>query len=136
MDIFFRDPSDVPLPPEQVRIRLFRAEPWPDGRRVRIQLEITPFQKRPSSEIEIHNAAGEEITSLTIVEAIDPRMEVTLHLRSPAPGETYTATASLYYYAPEEDAPPVGAAQKDARPPLPSRLVQVDRAETTFVIEG
>ena len=42
MDIFFQDPTDIPLPPEEVRIRELTAEPWPDGRRVRVYVELTP----------------------------------------------------------------------------------------------
>lgn len=136
MDIFFSDPTDVPLPPEEVRIRQFSAEPWPDGRRVRIHLEITPFQKRPSSEIEIYDAGGEEIATLSIVEAISPSMDLTMHLRVPEPRGMYKVMASLYYYEPENDAQPMQNVRAGQPPKLPSRIVRVDQAETTFLVEG
>ena len=58
MDMFFADPNDPPLPPEEVRLRELRAEPWPDVLRVKVFLELTPFQKRPSAEGSIRNASA------------------------------------------------------------------------------
>ena len=135
MDIFFTDPNDIPLPPEEVRIRNFRAEPWPDKRRVRVYLEITPFQKRPNGEIEICNAEGNEVASLTIIETIDPKMDLTVHLRVAEPAGSYTASAVIYYYEAEEPVSSEGSDSPDkSLPPLPSRMKLVDRAETSFQI--
>ncbi len=133
MDIFFQDPSDVPLPPDEVRIRQFRAEPWPDQRRVRVFLEITPFQKRPHGEIKIVDGSGEEVATLTIIEALDPKMDFTMHLRGAEPGGRFTASAIVYYYEPEEQDPggEDGEAEKPAAQ-LPGRVVIVDSAETKF----
>ena len=58
MDIFFRDPSEIPLPPDEVRIRVLHADPYPDGQRVRIHLEVDPFQRRPNADVRITNAPG------------------------------------------------------------------------------
>ena len=66
MDIFFQDPSEIPLPPEEVRIREVRAEPWPDGQRVRVYLEVDPFQQRPNADVKITDAAGEEEAQASI----------------------------------------------------------------------
>ncbi|MEN8172069.1 MAG: hypothetical protein ABFS03_04235, partial [Chloroflexota bacterium] len=60
MDIFFTDPNDIPLPPDEVHIRKLSAEPWPDKKRVHVNLEISPFQKRPSGEIILTDSDGEE----------------------------------------------------------------------------
>lgn len=81
MDIFFSDPTAIPLPPDEVRVKELRAEPWPDKRRVRVYLEITPFQQRPNGNITITDAAGEEVASVSFIETIDPKMEFTIHLR-------------------------------------------------------
>ena len=135
MDIFFTDPTDIPLPPEEVRIRHFRAEPWPDKRRVRIYLEITPFQKSPNSEIEIRDADGNEVASLTIIETINPKMEMTIHLRGGEPAGFYTASAMVYYYEAEEQSASVKGGTADVPlPPLPSKVKLVDQAETSFQI--
>jgi hypothetical protein len=135
MDIFFTDPTDIPLPPEEVRIRHFRAEPWPDKRRVRITLEITPFQKGPNSEIEIRDAEGNEVASLTIIETINPKMDMTVHLRVAEPAGSYTASATVYYYEAEEKTESAkGGAAEAPLPTLPSKVKLVDQAETTFQI--
>jgi len=135
MDIFFTDPTDIPLPPEEVRIRHFRAEPWPDKRRVRIYLEITPFQKGPNSEIEIRDADGNEVASLTIIETINPKMDLTIHIRGGEPAGSYTASAMVYYYEAEElTSSAEGSTAEVPLPPLPSKIKLVDQAETTFQI--
>jgi hypothetical protein len=133
MDIFFQDPSDIPLPPEEVRIRQFRAEPWPDGRRVRVLLELTPFQKRPNSEVCITDSQGEEIANISIIETIDPKMEFTMHLPALVPAGQYTVSATLFY----TDPLPQPAENTDTSQPLelPASKV-VDHASTTFMIQG
>lgn len=97
MDIFFQDPSEVPLPPEEVRIREIIAEPWPDGRRVHVTLEVDPFQQRPNAELVISNDKGEEVAQTSIVEALTRKMELNMHLSEPNPAGTYTLQILLYY---------------------------------------
>jgi hypothetical protein len=135
MDIFFSDPSEVPLPPEEVRILEFRAEPWPDNRRVRIYLEITPFQKRPSGEIKLLDPQGEEVASTTIIETLVRKIDVTMHLRGVRENGEYTATASLYYTEMEEPASQPGGDDKPPVP-LPTRMTIVDRAQASFAIRS
>ena len=97
MDIFFTDPTDIPLPPEEVRIRQLLASPWPDGRRVSVSLHITPFQKPPSGEISIVNALGDELVNISIIETMDPKMEFTLHLRGAEIISPLQVNASIFY---------------------------------------
>lgn len=136
MDIFFRDSDEVPLPPAEVRIRQLLAAPWPDNRRVRVVLELTPFQKRPNGEIRILDSLGEEVAALSIVAALDPNMEFTLHLRAPETAGRYTATAVIYYH--EEQEPPPGQVEQGTDQPfhLPEAINVVDRAEAAFEIEA
>jgi hypothetical protein len=47
MDFFFPDDLTPRLPPEETHILDLRAEPYPDRGRVRVNMEITPFQTRP-----------------------------------------------------------------------------------------
>ena len=129
MDIFFRDPTDIPLPPEQVRIRRFHAEPWADGRRVSITLELTPFLKRPNGEITITDGRGVEAASLDIIETMDPRLEFTIHLRGAALESPFTVAAAIFYL--EEPETPAEDLQADLET-RPRRVV--DQAETTFQI--
>ena len=126
MDIFFQDPNEIPLPPDEVRLRGLRAEPWADGRRVKIYLEIDPFQKRPSLEVTINDSQGNPVAQVSIVETMARSLEFNMHLRSSSPGSEYTAEAVLYYqHLPPPDAPPEAE--------LPAPLI-VDRGQATFTI--
>ena len=106
LDIFFTDPSEVPLPPEEVRIRNLRAEPWPDGRRVRIIMELDPSQKRPNADLAIENQQGKEVATVSIIESIDRHIEVTMHLRESHPEGKYQAAAKLFFTSFDENADP------------------------------
>jgi hypothetical protein len=136
MDIFFADPSAIPLPPEQVRIRELRAEPYPDGRRVRVTLETDPFMQRPNAELLIVNLAGDELAGTNIIESMFPRLEIVMHLRGAQPVETCRLEATLYY-ASQPEAPPPSPESESApdeqrpQPPGFDRQV-VDRRTTTF----
>lgn len=133
MDIFFQDPSAVPLPPEEVRIKSFKAEPWPDGRRVRIYLEITPFLKRPNSELVILDEKGREIASLTIIESITSRMELTMHLRAEETAGRYTASAALYYLDDNPESGEISGFDQQGLESATKRKV-VDHQEIVFEI--
>ena len=97
MDIFFADPDDIPLPPEEVEIRQLEARPYHDGQRVAVRFEITPFQKRPNVEVKIKNAAGQQVANLSVVEVMENRMEFTIHLREPNPHGQYTVSMRVFY---------------------------------------
>lgn len=127
MDIFFKDPTAIPLPPDEVRIKELRAEPWPDNRRVRIYLEITPFQKRPNGEIIVRNPAGVEVAQASIIETISPRMEITLHLRGELTDGNYSASASIYYVQKAEAEEEQAENYAD-----PKRRIVVDTAQVDF----
>ena len=132
MDLFFHDPDDIPLPPNEVRIRQFAAQPYPDGKRVRVHLEVTPFQKKPSAEIYLLTALGEEVGNVSIIETIDPRMEMTMHLRGATAHGVFTARADLFYQdLPEETGN--GVAGDLANYQMPERIM-VDHAEVSFEI--
>jgi hypothetical protein len=96
-DIFFTEVGEAPVPPEEVRIRELEAQPRPDGRRIKVHTALTPFQKRPNIEVLIHNAAGAEVASVSVVEAIDAKMDFTMHLREPQTGGRYTLSVSVFY---------------------------------------
>ena len=127
MELFFLDSDEIPLPPEEVRIRELNAEPWPDGRRVRVTLEVDPFQKRPNIDLLITDQAGKPVSIASIIESMTKKMEVTMHLRGNIPGGQYNVRAELYYRQNIE--------MDNAEPTLPI-ITQVDLAETFFVIEA
>ncbi len=94
---FYQLPEDG-LPPQEVRIIDLRPEPWPDqGRRVRVHLSLTPFRERPDIHVKIADPAGEEVSSISIIESIEAKMAFTMHIRSPEVKGQYLLTASLVY---------------------------------------
>ena len=133
MDIFFQDPTDIPLPPEEVRIRELTAEPWPDGRRVRVYVELTPFQTRPNGEINITNEEEEEVASVSFIETIDPKMQFTLHLRTPETQGDYSVNAIIFYPA-LVNGQELGETQDQEPLPLPQDIMVVNQSSTKFTI--
>ena len=57
MEFFLNDPQVHRLPPNQTRLLDLRAEPYPDGRRMRVALELTPFEQRPYIELTLTDPA-------------------------------------------------------------------------------
>lgn len=96
MDIFFADPSEVPLPPAEVRIRELKAELWPDGKRLRVYLEVEPFQKKPNADLTLFDEQGQELSSAYVIESMTRKIELVMHLRGVAKGAC-TLQAVLYY---------------------------------------
>jgi hypothetical protein len=97
MAVFFEDPNDVPVPPEEVKIREFYAQPYPDGRRVTIHYHITPFQIKPNLEVVILQKQNEVSASLSMVEIIENKSDFTMHLKNPIPGHTYKIEMRVFY---------------------------------------
>jgi len=96
MDFFFPEDNLQRMVPEETSITSLSAEPYPDGRRLHVNIEITPFQKRPYIEVILHDANGEEIASSSIVEPLSWKLEFTMHLRGEL-NNPYTLNARLYY---------------------------------------
>jgi len=92
-------PQDaVPLPRDEVRITEVGVTPWPDRRRVRVQLRLTPFQERPNLILVAHDEADRIVSELDVIETMSASMEFTLHLRDvEEPAGLYTLTVSLFY---------------------------------------
>jgi hypothetical protein len=73
------------------------VEPWPDGRRVRVHVNITPFEKRPNVDLSILNDRDEVISDAIIIETMIPKLVITMHLRNPEVDGKYHLKATLYY---------------------------------------
>jgi len=94
----FDEQSDQPLlPPEEIRIQELKIEPWPDSRRVKVLANITPFEQRPNLELTIRTPAGEEVASVSIVEILEPKFVITMHLRGDEGESQYKLTGLLFY---------------------------------------
>lgn len=136
MDINFHDPSDIPLPPGELRIRELRVEPLPDQRRVRIFIEITPFQQKPNLEIKILSQSGHEAASLSIIEAIDYKMQFTIHLKDAGASGEYVADLEVYYFEAEASDIAPELDQGGEIHQLPERVKPVDQRRVSFTITG
>lgn len=97
MEIFFRDPSEIPLPPEEVRIKNLITDVQPGGRTVRILLELDPFQKPPNVDLLMVDENGNELASVSIVETIQTKMDLMMHIRNLPIGNHCTLKATLFY---------------------------------------
>ena len=96
MDFFFPEDNLNRMTPAETRIKTLSAEPYPDGYRVHVNIEVTPFQKRPHIEVALTDANGDEIGSTTIVEPMTWKMEFTMHIRGEL-NNPYTLEAKLFY---------------------------------------
>ena len=97
MEFFFTDPNIERLAPALTRLLELKAQPYPDGRRLRVALELTPFQQRPDIELTLKDSSGEPAAAASIVEPAGWKLEVTLHIRAADPTGAYRLVASLAY---------------------------------------
>ena len=63
---------------------------------MRVNVEVTPFQKRPYIEVILQDANGDEVASTSIVEPLSWKLEFTMHIRGQLKNP-YTLNARLYY---------------------------------------
>jgi len=95
--MFFADEAEVPLPPREVRITEATARPSPDGRRVALNIVLTPFLEYPNLEIVLFHPNGDEERSTSIIGAMDRHVAVTLHVNRPIAGGEYRAQIDLMH---------------------------------------
>lgn len=96
MEFFFPEDHLNRMTPEETRITSLSAEPYPDGRRLHVNIEMTPFQKRPHLEITLMNGDGLEVASVSVVEPLTWKIEFTMHIRGELKNP-YTLDAKLFY---------------------------------------
>lgn len=96
MDFFLPEDRLQRMTPAETRIILLNAEPYPDGYRLRVNIEMTPFQQRPHLEVSLKDADGEEVASSSIVEPLSWKIEFTMHVRGELKNP-YTLEATLFY---------------------------------------
>lgn len=99
---FFDDPADAPRTRDAVRFNKLGLYVYPDGRRIAVGFDITPFIERPSIEVQLTNANGEKAGALTVIETVDTNFHLTMHLRDRRPTARYDVRATLYYASPED----------------------------------
>ena len=99
---FFDDPGSTPQPRDQIRIEDISLEPYPDGRRVKIAIRLTPFgpTDRPNVNITVRDEAGQEDATMSVIETLENDFALTIHLRGEeTPKGRYTVEVALFYDA-------------------------------------
>ena len=117
MDFFFPEDNLQRMTPEETRITSLSAEPYPDGFRLRVNIEITPFQKRPYLEVTLKDSHGNEVASSSIVEPLGWKLEFTMHIRDEELKNPYAVEAKLYY--PDGPSAELQTFSFDVKPPQP-----------------
>lgn len=128
MDIFFQDQDETRLPPDLVRLIQIQIIPLDGSGRVKVFLELTPFIKRPNIEITFSNGSGKVISHTSILETMQRKLEITMHLRECEPGNEYTVKATVYY----QKLPEPGNVPEIVL--LPDPMI-VDHRTTIFILE-
>ena len=83
--------------PADVRFVEVKVEPWPDGKRIRVHVTLTPFVSRPDLTASVCEDQGSEVCSANIIQTMDDRMVFTLHLRGNSPSNQYTLQINVFY---------------------------------------
>lgn len=98
MDYFNIDPDEQLLPPNEIRLVSLKAEPYPDGQRIHVRLQLTPFQQPPCLELTLVDSQGIDAGSVSIIEPPHKNEEITMHIRNSikASGK-FILTARIYY---------------------------------------
>jgi hypothetical protein len=96
MDFFLPEDNLTHAVPEETKIKSLSARPYSDGYRLLVNIEVTPFQKRPYIEVTLHDANGNEVASTNIVEPMSWKLELTMHIRGEL-NNPYNLSARLYY---------------------------------------
>ena len=130
-EFFFPDLEELninKLPPEETRILELTAEPYPDAKRVRVNLSMTPFQIRPHLDMVVLDPSGNPVATTSIIEPMAWKQELTIHLRSEPLEGDYKLIMRLFYPPPDEEDP------KLFRLDIP--VEDTDRWELAFKIEA
>jgi hypothetical protein len=68
--------------PADTRLLNLRAEPFANGKRVKVSLDITPFQQKPHLDVSLIDPAGKVLATTSIVEPVSWNLELNLHIRN------------------------------------------------------
>jgi len=96
MDFFFPEDGLNRTTPEETHITSLSAKPYPDGYRLHVHIEMTPFLKRPHLDVRLMDGDGGEVASTSVVEPLNWKIEFTMHIRGEL-NNPYTLEATLFY---------------------------------------
>lgn len=116
------DGENIPLPPEEMRFLELRGEPVMDDGplRARVYVEVTPFQRRPFIELVLTGENNAEIATANIIEPMQRKNVLTMHIRGPQKQGVFHLAGRLYYPTNTDD------------PTQPGETHECDRAQAEF----
>ncbi|NDJ51502.1 MAG: hypothetical protein GYB68_00285 [Chloroflexi bacterium] len=102
MDLnFISDPNEAPKPRDEMEITKLSVTPYPDGKRLRVEIAVTAFAPvdKPNLELQAVRQSDQHLlASLSVIETLHREMGFTMHLRGleekPA---SISVKAELYY---------------------------------------
>jgi hypothetical protein len=107
-EFFFPDLEEInnsKVPPEEVRIEKLTTEPYADGKRVRVNIDMTPFQERPHLDMVLLDPQGKVVANISIIEPMSWKQEFTVHLREARQDGKYKVVTRLFYPPRDEEDP-------------------------------
>lgn len=94
--------NDNLRPRDEIKVEKITASPFPDRRRVKVTVDITPFRERPNLEIAIEDRSGKSIAGTSAIALMNFTTSYVLHLRGiDDPAGQYTVRVQLYYESPD-----------------------------------
>ena len=125
----FSSSSKTPPSQDNIKILSFDAEPYPDGRRVKVRLLLSSFLEGPNATINLSNEENQELVSVNIVNIFSPENEITLHIpgNKKLPGN-YKVDVEVFYVEEEE-------IEQDGEQRLSFKQSLVDSASTSISIQ-
>jgi hypothetical protein len=97
MEFFFPENNLDRMSPDETKILSLTADPYEDGRRVRVNIEISPFEIRPHLEFTLTDMESQEISTASFVEPMTWKLEFTMHMRAEPADGPLDLEARLYY---------------------------------------
>jgi hypothetical protein len=95
--LFFEQEDEAPRLPHEVEITEVQVRPLPDGRRVVIQVALTPFIESPSFDVTLLRPDGTAERTLSVVSTMDRMNTLTMHLTRPERLPEYVARVELVH---------------------------------------
>ncbi len=125
----FSGSSKTPPAQDDIKILSFDAEPYPDGRRVKVRLLLSSFLQGPNALINLSNQENQELATVNIVNIFSSENEITLHVpgNKKQPG-SYKVNVEVFYVEEEE-------IEQDGEQRLSFKQSLVDSASTSFSIQ-
>jgi hypothetical protein len=102
MEIRPNEFGEEPLSSEDIRFRNVKLTLYPDRRRVKVSMRLTPFISPPNIEIDVRDESDNRVANAVIVGVSGPELDVTLHIRGEVPAGDYRFLLSLGYQEHED----------------------------------